>query len=161
MKYDCISHPTPWPREHSVLVGLAAEEVAANLSNEWVSMMHSLGFPSNWPWGWEQSECHGQGKFTQLNLEQHSQTGCCFKSRAALMLLMGVGLEEGTDPAPSLPAGCRSPLVIPGGNYTPGELALPLQRAAPMAKAKACLNPACFLLKSCVCTYICIIWVYI
>lgn len=41
-----------------------------------------------------------------------------------------------------------------GGSYTPGELFLPTQRIAPMAKDEACLNPACFLLRACN-TYIC------
>lgn len=77
-----------------------------------------------------------------------------------------VGLEEGTDLATVTPCWlqitpCRLWGDIPGGNYPPGELALPLQRAAPMAKAEVCLNPARFLLKSSICTYICIIYVYI
>lgn len=171
VKYGYISHPTPWSQEHLVIMGLAAYEVPAKLCSgcagciPWESPAANPAALPSCNTGWEQSQCHGQGEFTQHSLGQHSHTWCCFKSRAALMLLMsgGAGGRHWT-------CSCRflltaeHPLPSPHRETSleaPGELALPLQRAVPMDKAEICLNPTYFLLKSCVHTYICIIGVYI
>lgn len=163
MEYDCISHPTPWPQEHSVLVRgfscLRSTNRCAGCT-PWDSPAPGPGVHTSC--ATRAGSSHSQGKSTLHHLEQHSQTQCCFKSRGALMLLICGGAGGRHQPCP-----CHSLLTanpwgdIPGGNFIPGELALPLQRAAPMTKAEACLNPAHFLLKYCVCTYICIICVYI